>query len=590
MPIEPVKFYQNQIGKLDAGLAVITKRIWLSSVLRVLTFLLVLLLIYIAWTQEVQVLWGSLLVLPLFVFLVLRHGKLSLRKKRLVAQRHWNANELRVLDRDYAHMPTGTEFETGEHPFSKDIDLFGRGSFFQYLNRTALPHGTTVLSQLLCANDIKAIAEKQEAIKELAKNPEWMQEFEAVASLVKTELPTDQVVAWLLDYRSFVPRSIKIASYAFGIVSVLAWIGYGMGFLSGYVVFGIFLMGLGITGRYLKQIGKLSARSAKIQSTFRQYANLLELLEEHKFSSNLLKELRSAIQKENQSSSVAVQRFSKLLDALDQRNNIIIGLLTNGFLLRDLYVSKTIEEWILKHKDDVASWFQTLAIFDAYISLGNYAFNHPGHTFPKLSSNKTTINAEQCAHPLLDPLLAIANNFEISNDEFYVVTGANMAGKSTFLRTIGLQIIMANTGLPVCAVSMEYTPIKLVTSMRTSDSLTDDESYFFSELKRLKYIIDTVKDSPHFIILDEILKGTNSTDKAKGSKKFLEKLVGLQASGIIATHDLSLCEVAKSLDKVKNHYFDAQIKEDELYFDYKFKEGICQNMNASFLLRKMDIV
>ncbi len=165
-----------------------------------------------------------------------------------------------------------------------------------------------------------------------------------------------------------------------------------------------------------------------------------------------------------------------------------------------------------------------------------------------------------------------------------------MAGKSTFLRTVSLQIMMANVGLPVFAKEMEYSPIKLITSMRTTDSLTDDESYFFSELKRLKFIVDEIQKDRYFIVLDEILKGTNSTDKAKGSRKFVERLVGSKSTGIIATHDLSLCEVANELPQIENHYFDAEIIDNELHFDYKFKEGICQNMNASFLLKKMEIV
>ena len=165
-----------------------------------------------------------------------------------------------------------------------------------------------------------------------------------------------------------------------------------------------------------------------------------------------------------------------------------------------------------------------------------------------------------------------------------------MAGKSTFLRTVSLQIVMANIGLPVCATTVEYSPIKLITSMRTSDSLTDDESYFFSELKRLKFIVQEIQKDSYFIVLDEILKGTNSTDKAIGSRKFVERLVRSKSTGIIATHDLSLCETANDLPQVHNYFFDAEIINDELHFDYTIKKGICQNMNASFLLKKMEIV
>ena len=204
--------------------------------------------------------------------------------------------------------------------------------------------------------------------------------------------------------------------------------------------------------------------------------------------------------------------------------------------------------------------------------------------------NENIIKAKQLGHFMIDASVRISNDVAIDKNNFIIITGANMAGKSTFLRTVALNIVSANMGLPVCAESFEYCPIKLISSMRTSDSLLDDESYFFSELKRLKFIVDEIKTDHYFIILDEILKGTNSKDKEEGSKKFVQKLVASKSSGIIATHDLGLCTIAEQLSQVKNKYFDAEIVNDELFFDYKYKEGICQNMNASFLLKKMGIV
>jgi len=210
--------------------------------------------------------------------------------------------------------------------------------------------------------------------------------------------------------------------------------------------------------------------------------------------------------------------------------------------------------------------------------------------FPEITSNQHVIKVTQLGHPLLSKIKRIDSDLNINKEQFFIVTGANMAGKSTFLRTVSLHIVMANVGLPVCAKASEYSPIKLITSMRTSDSLTDDSSYFFSELKRLKYIVEAIKDESYFIVLDEILKGTNSTDKAIGSRKFVEKLVASKATGIIATHDLSLCEIEQEFPEVKNYYFDAEIINNELHFDYILKEGVCKNMNASFLLKKMDII
>ena len=252
--------------------------------------------------------------------------------------------------------------------------------------------------------------------------------------------------------------------------------------------------------------------------------------------------------------------------------------------------SHKIEQWIESYGKIIEDWFGVVSFFDATNSLGNYAFNHPEFVFPEIEKSEIVIQAKNLGHPLLDKSKRIDSDLNIENEQFFIVTGANMAGKSTFLRTVSLHIVMANIGLPVCAESSKYSPVKLITSMRTTDSLTDDSSYFFSELTRLKFIVDAIDKEPYFIVLDEILKGTNSTDKAIGSRKFVEKLVAGNATGIIATHDLSLCEIEKELDDVKNYFFDAEIVNDELYFDYKLKKGICENMNASFLLKKMKII
>ena len=269
---------------------------------------------------------------------------------------------------------------------------------------------------------------------------------------------------------------------------------------------------------------------------------------------------------------------------------MIFGFLGNGLLLWDLHQSYKIEKWIEKYNSLVESWFDVIAFFDAQISLANYAFNHPKYPFPVLNKDENILDGTLLGHPLINNKTRISNNFLIRKKDFMIITGANMAGKSTFLRTVSLTIVMANVGLPVCAKKLDYSPTKLITSMRTSDSLVDESSYFHAEIMRLKFIVDQMKDEQYFIILDEILKGTNSKDKAIGSRKFVERLVKSGSTGIIATHDLSLCDIDKEYDQIHNKYFDALIKDEELYFDYQLKEGVCVNMNASFLLKKMGII
>ncbi|HZW77035.1 MAG TPA: DNA mismatch repair protein MutS [Flavobacteriaceae bacterium] len=586
----PKEFYTETIEIRESELKKIKTELLRSSILRLLVFTLGLIGIYGSLDDFKMMLILIFITLTLFIYLVFRHNKLLYKKKLLIALIDRNILELQVLERKFKNLPNGSEFQDPNHFYSHDIDLFGRGSFFQYINRTALAEGAECLSQLLLENDTANIQKKQEAIEDLSKRQLWQQDFSATASLLKTEVSTAFIAEWLTGYKRFIPNWWGIFAKVFAFVSTVLVFAYFLDLISGYFVGGWFFLGVTISGRFLKNVNSLSSDTSKILSTFNQFQQLLSKIESETFTSELLKEKRAAVSTAQNKASWIIKKFARNLDALDQRNNMLFGILGNGFFLWDIQQSLGIEKWIEAYGEQVPKWFETIIFFDAYNSLGNFTFNHPNYVFPEITSNKTILDAKNAGHPLLDPATMVSNDFKINSEEFFIITGANMAGKSTFLRTVSLLIIMGNMGLPVCATRLNYSPIKLITSMRTADSLTDDESYFFSELKRLKFIVERIKFDNYFIILDEILKGTNSTDKALGSRKFVEKLVDSNSTGIIATHDLSLCEIAEELPEVKNYYFDAQIIRDDLYFDYKFKEGICRNMNASFLLKKMKIV
>ena len=588
--LNPTMFYKERKDKLSKLLVQVKRQLWVSSMLRLTVFILAILGIYLFYDNSNYILLTVLFAVILFLFLVSRHSDLTYQKNKLLALISINETELQVLDRKFYELPDGNEFIDRTHFYSQDIDLFGKGSFYQYCNRTVLPEGSKSLAGLFTENNIQNVIEKQEAIKELGSVAEWRQEFSAVAKLIKTEISSANLISWLKTYQPFVPNLMKTVPNVFSVLSLAVISLYYFDYLPGWGLLFWFFLGLGITGKYLSRVNALSQNTSQAQSSFQQYQKLILLLENMKYQSQLLQNEKEYILEEGIKVSQILKQFSGMLNAFDQRNNMIFGALANGFLLWDLRYAYSIEKWISVHGNSVERWLNTIAFFDSYNSLGNFAFNHPDYTFPEITKNDLIIEAKNISHPMLDPAEGVTNNFKISKEEFYVITGANMAGKSTFLRTISLQIVMANMGLPVCATLLRYQPIKLITSMRTVDSLTEHESYFFSELKRLKFIIDSIRDDQYFIVLDEILKGTNSTDKAIGSRKFIEKLVGSNSTGLIATHDLSLCEVAKSLEKVDNYYFDAAIVNDELHFDYKFKKGICQNMNASFLLKKMNIV
>ncbi|WP_340200563.1 MutS-related protein [Ascidiimonas sp. W6] len=586
----PINYYKSRLKTLQNKLIIQKRSLRNLSLLRLLVFLATALAMYWLYSGVGSLFYLGIPGCILFLFLVSKYIDLKYYYEKTQKLIEINTIELKVLNRDFKELSNGSEFLKSSHEFSKDIDLFGKGSFFQYLNRTSLAEGKEKLAELLMANDIENIKNRQEALHELSKESNWRQEFAAMASMIKAEISSNLVVQWINSYQAFTPVRSKMFSILFSLGSIALIIASASDLINERFLLYWFFIGLGISGRFFKRVNKLSEHTTKLKSTFDQYHQLMKLLENKEFKSVILNNKLASIQKGAFKTSIVLKDFSKSLNSLDQRNNMLFGVLANGFLLWDLYQSRRIEEWIKSYSSEVEKWFDLIRFFDAHNSLANFVFNHPKYCFPKISEEKIQMRALQASHPLLDSSRSVKNDFELIKGQFLIITGANMAGKSTFLRTVSLLVVMGNAGLPVCAEEFSYHPVKLITSMRTSDSLTDDESYFFSELKRLKFIVETIQNEKYFVILDEILKGTNSTDKANGSKKFIEKLVQAQITGIVATHDLSLCELEENLSQVKNYYFDAEINNDELYFDYRLKKGVCKNMNASFLLKKMNIV
>lgn len=585
-----LRFYKSEEKQLKNKLLKVKKNLKILSLLRITVFILTAIAIYLFFENTL----ASTVVLIVggsgFYFLVVKYSKEKLEKTLLNCKIEINQTEIAVINGDFSFLPNGNEYLDSDHHFSHDIDLFGENSFFQYLNRTASSDGSRKLANLMTENLTSSIFQKQEAIKELSEKVKWRQHFSALISMVKTEIPTKKIVGFFKNYKSVFSKIALFLPVSFSIISILFIVLTFFEILPFNALVIWFFVGLIVTSLFLKKTQRLYTNASKAKDTFRQYYLVLQEIENTNFSSDILKEKQKEIQSENKKASSIFNEFSKALDAFDQRNNLLIASLGNAFFLWEIKCAIKVEKWITLYNHTVDQWLEVITFFDAKNSLANFCFNHPSYVFPEIVKDSSIINSQKLGHPLLNSKNRIDNDFEINKNSFLIVTGANMAGKSTFLRTISLSIVMANIGLPVCANSFKYKPVKLITSMRTSDSLAENESYFYSELKRLKLIVDTIKTDDYFIVLDEILKGTNSKDKASGSKKFVEKLVTLNTTGIIATHDVSLCELENDFNEIKNFFFDAKISNNELSFDYLFKKGVCENMNASFLLKKMKII
>lgn len=587
---QPKIYYRNRATTFRAKHKAVKVKLARVSVLRLFVFLATATLLYFYHDNILEIGAIALPGLILFLYLVNRTTHFKYLRDKYQQLIRINQTELDVLGGDLSKLDQGEDLKDRNHAYSHDIDLFGEGSFFAYANRTVTSMGRVRFAQELASNDTKSIKEKQQAIAELSELPEWRQEFMANAGLIKTETPEEDILNWVANFQPSLPHKLKWAPLIWTLLSVLLLTLTIAGTVSTQVFIYWFVAGLIISGIFMARISKLSLFISKSQDTFRQYQKLLEAIEGREFKAALLREEKQSSEHSGVPASHELKKLSRLIDALDQRNNLLMAVLINPLGLADIHNGLRIEQWLLQHREDIPVWFKMIACFDAANSKANFHFNHPDYVFPEIIAKGGIIEAHELGHPLIDEEKLVRNSVKTTPHEFMVITGANMAGKSTFLRTAALFIVMSNCGMPVCAGEARYRPVSLITSMRTADSLNEEASYFYAELKRLRYIVDELKEREYFIILDEILKGTNSKDKAMGSRKFVERLASSGSSGIIATHDLSLCEVAKEIKSVKNYFFDAYIENNELRFDYILRPGICTNMNASFLLDKMGIV
>lgn len=593
-------FYEEQIVLHRAHLDTLKRRIHRIGTLRLLLVIGALTLLWLL-RAESSILLGMIFIafaLP-FCLLMIWHNRLDALKTYEETLMELNQNERKGLDYDFRAFDGAPEQSDSQHSFSLDLDLFGAPSLFQSLNRTVTSFGKERLVHwfLHPLDQKEAIERRQTAIQELARLSEFRQQFYVVGRIHLQD-----------SSHSFNPKQIQrlASSSAYfrshGIWRILVWLipalwllaagAYLMDIFPG-TLFNLFIVGCMLVAYVpTKQVNRIYNAVNKLESTFHGYAELMRLIEQTRFTAAPLQAVQAALTQEQESASQAIRRLSHYIGGLDQRFSLA-GIILNILILRDIRHALLLEEWKATYGTHLSQWFDTLAQVDAYNSLGSFAFNHPDYVYPHLTNHYFMMEGKGLGHPLLDRKRCVRNDIHLPKSPwFLIITGANMAGKSTYLRTVGVNYLLACVGAPVCATELTLCPAHLVTSLRTSDSLTSHESYFFAELKRLRMIIQRLQQGERlFIILDEILKGTNSIDKQKGSLALMRQLVAQQACGIIATHDLVLGDLEKDYpDAVKNYRFEADIKENELSFSYQLREGIAQNMNACFLMRKMGII
>ena len=342
----------------------------------------------------------------------------------------------------------------------------------------------------------------------------------------------------------------------------------------------------------MKHIKKEHELLTNMSLSFQKYASLLKALENEQFSAPFLNALKQSIVVEKATASLAMKRLSVILNQFDSMFNPLATILMNGLLQYHIYTLFSLTKWKRTYGHTVFQWFHVLGQFESVSSIANCAYNHPEFIFPKPLYTEGGLSMKNVGHPLIPSEKRIGNDIDFKDPSFVVLTGSNMSGKSTFLRTLGVNLVLAKMGSPVCADAFAFYPFHVFVSMRVSDSLQNSESFFFAELKRLKRIIAALEDNQKtFVILDEILRGTNSNDKRAGTIGLLKNLMRHKAVGIIATHDLVIGDMKQEFpDYLSNKCFEVEIVNNELHFDYKLADGVAQNMSAAFLMKKMGII
>jgi hypothetical protein len=589
--------YQQRINAARQEISKYEKLINTYSLLRLAIFALVVVAIYLSVkTIGIGLLIVLFIILLLcFIWLVSKQSFFLERKSYFTALKTVNENEISSITTRSNLYDNGKSFADEKHGYTSDLDIFGKATLFQMVNRAATAPGKRLLASWLSAPATKnVILNRQESLKELSQKNTWKLDFQA-RLLFANDSKTDQLsslfsylkLSFELSGENFLRLYIKVAPYL--LLSTI---------IAGYFYSLVSILGIAVAifnGAILVLKGNYMIKSDfiadKIGKTLSDYTLVFKAIETEQWQGDGCTVLANQLKVER--TSQKIKELSILINKLGYSAIFFVGFVLNVFFLWSLKQVLAIEDWKRNNQQSLETAFDVIAEFEALISIASLHINYPGWTFPQIADGGNyTLIAKNLAHPLINKDKRVANDYEL-NDTFKIdiITGSNMAGKSTFLRTIGINTVLALCGAPVCAAEMQVSVITIITYMRIKDSLNESTSTFKAELDRLQMLLNAVEtEGKVFFLIDEMLRGTNSVDKYLGSKAVIEQLIKKNGVGMVATHDLQIAELEKSHpDYVRNFYFDIQVKNGEMLFDYKIKHGECKTFNASLLLKQIGI-
>eukprot|EP01037_Dinobryon_pediforme_P003780 gene3780-3827_t len=549
--------------------------------------------------DEIAIIAFALIILiACFSWLIKKQNGFELLKNYYLDLKKVNENELASITANTSMYYNGEVFNNDQHYYTSDLDIFGNSSLFQLINRCATQPGMIKLAGWLDkAADKKVILERQQAVDEIAAKSGWKLDFQAnlLFSLKQQREQIKNLLAYLklpveLKDQKALSLYSKAAPYLLVALLVVSYF---------YVPARYFIPVTALFNNRLvssqkEKVDKADLIAGRIGTTLAHFVLAFKSIENEQWESVYLKTISAKITATgDQAVSNKIKELSILINKLNYRLNLVVKFILNIFYLWDIRQLIAIETWKKNNHQSFETAFDVVAEFEAIISISSLRINYPDWVMPVIAEDTGyTLITKNLAHPLIKRERRVDNDYTL-NDAFKIdiITGSNMAGKSTFLRTIGINTVLALSGAPVCASEMRVSVITIITYMRIKDSLNESTSTFKAELDRLQLLLKAVEgDNNVFFLIDEMLRGTNSVDKYLGSKAVIEQLIKRKAVGMVATHDLQIAELeAEHPEYVRNFYFDIKVKEGEMLFDYKIKAGECKTFNASLLLKQIGI-
>ena len=590
-----LNFYKEEISKKSEDIKSLNNIINIISILRLAIVILTIGVGYYFYKEENILFLISSVVAGflLFIIVAIFHNRKIKMKKEFELYISINERGINRINGSFKEQEDkGEEFLNDKHPFISDLDVFGRNSLFQMINSTKTKFGREKLSEIISLKYMpkkEEIVERQEAIKELGKKIKWRQELEVKSTLKKSGLKDiNELLDWASSKKEIKPL-LKVVPYVFIAITIISMFLVVLGILPITYMILVFMINYLVVKVLTKELSGIISLFSDHKKDIEAYTNILSLIEKEDFESNLLKELKKKLYNKEKSASKEMRTLKSLVDWLGDSSGNAYYLLLNVTILSDTFILRNLEEWRNLNGENLKEWLEIMGEFEALSSISNLAFDFESWCFPEICT-EDKVEGIEVAHPMLGEK-AVANSFILDSQNgvsrrVALITGSNMSGKSTFLRTIGVNLLLSYIGAPVCAKKFSCSIFSIYTCMRTKDNLEESISSFYAEILRIKILIEAAKKGEKvFFLLDEIFKGTNSRDRHEGAKVLINQLVGNGAMGLVSTHDLELCDLEESRKWLKNYNFQEYYEDNKIKFDYKLREGRSKTQNAVHLMK-----